>query len=136
MGFKISTDAVLLKFFIDILFCVAVHKIIDTSFEFETPSLLCLQFNDTGDLAAYPRTEANDAAEAAELGVDVLFAPPVSGRSFFTAGIILAIMIVPIITSLSREVIDTTPANEKEAAYGLGATRWEAIRMARESTAT
>ena len=35
------------------------------------------QFNDSGDLAAYPRTEANDAAEAAELGVDVLFAPPV-----------------------------------------------------------
>jgi pantoate--beta-alanine ligase len=36
------------------------------------------QFNDQHDLAAYPRTEANDAAEAAELGVDVLFAPPVS----------------------------------------------------------
>src|SRR5215218_9615285 len=36
------------------------------------------QFNDTRDLAAYPRTEANDAAEAAELGVDVLFAPPVT----------------------------------------------------------
>jgi len=36
------------------------------------------QFNDTHDLAAYPRTEANDAAEAADLGVDVLFAPPVS----------------------------------------------------------
>ena len=35
------------------------------------------QFNDPHDLAAYPRTEANDAAEAAELGVDVLFAPPV-----------------------------------------------------------
>src|SRR3954466_16377900 len=35
------------------------------------------QFNDAGDLAAYPRSEANDAAEAAELGVDVLFAPPV-----------------------------------------------------------
>ncbi len=33
------------------------------------------QFNDSHDLAAYPRTEANDAAEAAELGVDVLFAP-------------------------------------------------------------
>ena len=57
-----------------------------------------------------------------------LFAPPVSGRSFFTAGIILAVMIVPIITSLSREVIDTTPSSEKEAAYGLGATRWEMIR--------
>ena len=38
------------------------------------------QFNDAGDLAAYPRCEANDAAEAAELGVDVLFAPP-SARS-------------------------------------------------------
>jgi pantoate--beta-alanine ligase len=36
------------------------------------------QFNDTRDLAAYPRTESNDAAEAAELGVDVLFAPPVT----------------------------------------------------------
>jgi pantoate--beta-alanine ligase len=36
------------------------------------------QFNDVADLAAYPRTEANDAAEAAELGVDVLFAPPES----------------------------------------------------------
>jgi pantoate--beta-alanine ligase len=36
------------------------------------------QFNDSHDLAAYPRTEANDAAEAAELGVDVLFAPQVS----------------------------------------------------------
>src|SRR3954447_22190387 len=36
------------------------------------------QFNDVGDLANYPRSEANDAAEAAELGVDVVFAPPVS----------------------------------------------------------
>ena len=36
------------------------------------------QFNDPHDLAVYPRTEANDAAEAADLGVDVLFAPPVS----------------------------------------------------------
>src|SRR4051794_13570677 len=36
------------------------------------------QFNDAGDLAAYPRTEANDAAEAADLGVDVLFAPAAS----------------------------------------------------------
>jgi phosphate transport system permease protein len=49
-------------------------------------------------------------------------------RSFMTAGMILAIMITPIITSLSREVIETTPANEKEAAYALGATRWEMIR--------
>jgi phosphate transport system permease protein len=49
------------------------------------------------------------------------------GRSFLTAGVILAIMITPIITSLSREVIETTPASEKEAALALGATRWEMI---------
>jgi len=49
------------------------------------------------------------------------------GRSFLTAGIILAIMIIPIITSLSREVIETTPTSDKEAALALGATRWEMI---------
>jgi phosphate transport system permease protein len=49
------------------------------------------------------------------------------GRSFLTAGIILAIMIIPIITSLSREVIETTPPSDKEAALALGATRWEMI---------
>ena len=47
-----------------------------------------------------------------------------------TAGIILAIMIIPIITSLSREVIETTPPGEQEAALALGATRWEMIRGA------
>jgi len=49
------------------------------------------------------------------------------GRSFLTAGIILAIMIIPIITSLAREVIETTPTSDKEAALALGATRWEMI---------
>lgn len=57
-----------------------------------------------------------------------IFGDSPQGRSFMTAGIILAIMITPIITSLAREVIDTTPQNEKEAAYALGATRWEMIR--------
>lgn len=53
-----------------------------------------------------------------------------SGRSFMTAGIILAIMITPIVTSLSREVIATVPRSQREAAYGMGATRWEMIRSA------
>ena len=57
-----------------------------------------------------------------------LFGPNAQGRSFMTAGVILAIMITPIITSLSREVIETTPPGEKEAALALGATRWEMIR--------
>ena len=57
-----------------------------------------------------------------------LFGPPTSGASFFTAGIILAFMITPIVTSLSREVIATVPAIDREGAYALGATRWEMIR--------
>jgi phosphate transport system permease protein len=57
-----------------------------------------------------------------------LFGPPVSGAAFLTAGIILAFMITPIITSLSREVIATVPAMDREGAYALGATRLEMIR--------
>ena len=57
-----------------------------------------------------------------------LFGPPASGASFFTAGIILAFMITPIVTSLSREVIATVPTVDKEGAYALGATRLEMIR--------
>jgi phosphate transport system permease protein len=49
-------------------------------------------------------------------------------RSFLTAGIVLAIMVTPIITSLARSVFETTPPSEKEAALALGATRWEMIR--------
>lgn len=60
--------------------------------------------------------------------LDSLFGPPTSGASFFTAGIILAFMITPIVTSLSREVIATVPAIDREGAYALGATRWEMIR--------
>lgn len=52
----------------------------------------------------------------------------VSGASFLTAGVLLAVMITPIVTSLSREVMATVPAADKEGAYALGATRWEMIR--------
>ena len=60
--------------------------------------------------------------------LDSLFGAPTSGASFFTAGIILAFMITPIVTSLSREVIATVPTVDREGAYALGATRWEMIR--------
>jgi phosphate transport system permease protein len=55
---------------------------------------------------------------------------PVYGPSFMTAGLILACMITPIVTSLSREVISTVPRAQREAALALGATRWEMIRGA------
>ncbi len=53
---------------------------------------------------------------------------PITGRSFMTAGIILAIMIIPIITSVARETFATVPQSLKDAAHALGATRWEMIR--------
>jgi len=49
------------------------------------------------------------------------------GRSFLTTGLILAVMITPIISSVSREVIDTTPQTDRDGALALGATRWEMI---------
>lgn len=52
------------------------------------------------------------------------------GTGMLTAGIILAIMITPIIASISRDVLRAIPKSQREAAYALGATRWEAIRMA------
>jgi len=54
--------------------------------------------------------------------------PSPTGLSFMTAGIIVSIMIIPIVTSITREVFATTPQPLKEAAFGLGATRWEMIR--------
>src|SRR6185295_2457796 len=53
----------------------------------------------------------------------------VAGPNYFIAGLILAILIVPIISAISREVISTVPPEHKEAALALGATRWEMIRM-------
>jgi phosphate ABC transporter permease protein PstC len=50
--------------------------------------------------------------------------------NYFIAGLILAIMILPIVSAISREVISTVPMEHKEAALALGATRWEMIRMA------
>jgi phosphate ABC transporter permease protein PstC len=54
----------------------------------------------------------------------------VAGPSYFIAGLILAIMILPIVSAISREVISTVPSEHKEAALALGATRWEMIRIA------
>jgi phosphate ABC transporter permease protein PstC len=52
------------------------------------------------------------------------------GSSIFTAGVVLAIMILPIIAAIAREIYKQTPREQVEAAYALGATRWEMIRLA------
>ena len=52
------------------------------------------------------------------------------GLDWFTAGIVLAIMIIPIVSSIFREVMKAVPDSQREAAYSLGATRWETVMIA------
>jgi len=66
---------------------------------------------------------------ARTLGWTGLFAGPPFGYSMLAAGIILAIMIVPIISSITREVLTVVPQHQREGVLALGATRWEMIRM-------
>jgi phosphate transport system permease protein len=61
-------------------------------------------------------------------GLSVLFAGPPYGIGVLTAGLILAIMVLPFITSISRDVFDAVPPVLKEAAYGVGCTTWEVVR--------
>jgi phosphate transport system permease protein len=62
------------------------------------------------------------------LGWIPIFSGAPFGLDFFTAGIILAIMIIPTVASVSREVISAVPDSIREGAYGIGATKWEVIR--------
>jgi phosphate transport system permease protein len=59
------------------------------------------------------------------LGFLPLFQGPAYGVGFLTAGIVLAIMVIPYIISVSREVLLSVPRDQREAALGLGSTRWE-----------
>jgi phosphate transport system permease protein len=58
----------------------------------------------------------------------LLFAGPPYGIGMLTAGLILAIMALPLVTSITRDVFDTVPPVLKEAAYGMGCTTWEVVR--------
>src|SRR5208283_4718722 len=58
------------------------------------------------------------------------FKGPIYGVSILAGGIIVAIMIIPIITSVSRKILRSVPGLQREAAYALGATRWEVTRIA------
>ena len=59
-----------------------------------------------------------------------LFQGPPLGLGMLSAAIVLAIMVIPFMSSVAREVLRAVPQSQREAAYALGATRWEAIRMA------
>jgi phosphate transport system permease protein len=58
-----------------------------------------------------------------------IFSGPHIGRDVLTSGVILAIMIIPTISAVSREALRAVPGNQREAALSLGATRWEATRI-------
>src|ERR687884_1728746 len=58
------------------------------------------------------------------------FAQTPFGLDVFSAGIVLSIMIIPIVSSISREIIKAVPNSQREASYSLGATRWETVRIA------
>jgi phosphate transport system permease protein len=62
-------------------------------------------------------------------GIGSLFAGPPYGIGMLTAGLILAIMVLPFVTSISRDVFEAVPSVLKEAAYGLGCTTWEVVRQ-------
>jgi phosphate transport system permease protein len=64
------------------------------------------------------------------LGVLPLFQGPPYGVGMLAAGIVLSIMVVPYVTAVSREVLRAVPDSQREAALGLGATRWETVRIA------
>ncbi len=64
------------------------------------------------------------------LGATPFFAGPAYGPSMLAAGVILAVMVLPYISSVSREVLLAVPRSQREAALALGATKWESIRGA------
>lgn len=69
-------------------------------------------------------------ADTLHLGSTPLFAGPAYGYSMLAAGLVLAIMVLPYISAVTREVMLAVPRSQREAALALGATRWEMIRDA------
>lgn len=80
-------------------------------------------------LAPFMRSTVQPALQES-LGFLPVFGGTAAGFGLLTAGIILAIMITPIITAITRDVLKAIPVSQREAAYALGSTKWEAIKMA------
>jgi phosphate transport system permease protein len=83
-----------------------------------------------GIFVLVPRVRMLEVATPAWMKTIPLFKGPPLGLGLLSAAIILAIMVIPFISSVAREVLKQVPQAQREGAYALGATRWEAIRMA------
>ena len=77
-----------------------------------------------------PLVRALEMAMPERLRATALFSGPPIGLGMLSAALILAVMVTPFISSLAREVLKAVPRTQREGAYALGATRWEAIRVA------
>jgi phosphate transport system permease protein len=80
-----------------------------------------------GVFVLVPTVRTLGTTVASTLGWIPLFAGPVYGIGLLTAGILLAVMIVPFIVAISREVLLAVPHSQRDAALALGATRWETV---------
>jgi phosphate transport system permease protein len=89
-----------------------------------------------GIFVLVPAVRALEAAMPASLRALPLFSGPPLGVGMFAAALILAVMVVPFSSAIAREVLRTVPASQREAAFALGATRFEAIRAAMFSART
>ena len=74
--------------------------------------------------------DVHNAVDGIPILEDVFGEPSASGLAIMTAGIVVAVMITPIVTAITREVFATCPQAQKEATLAMGATRWEMIRGA------
>jgi len=83
-----------------------------------------------GIFVLVPAVRAFEAAMPASLRALPLFSGPAVGVGMLAAVLILAVMVIPFTSSVAREVLKAVPGSQREAAYALGATRWEAIRAA------
>nr|WP_240539944.1 phosphate ABC transporter permease subunit PstC [Salinarimonas soli] len=79
-------------------------------------------------VAAYLQTPLNRVVEGIPIVGTVLYSRVPSGTGIMTAGIILAIMIIPFVASITRDMLDQIPSVLRESAYGIGCTTWEVVR--------
>lgn len=79
-------------------------------------------------VATYLQVPLNSVVEGVPVVGTILYSRVPSGTGIFTAGIILALMIIPFIASITRDMLDQIPPILRESAYGMGCTTWEVVR--------
>ena len=79
-------------------------------------------------VATYLQVPLNNVVEGMPVVGTILYSAVPSGTGIFTAGVILALMIIPFIASITRDMLDQIPSILRESAYGMGCTTWEVVR--------